>query len=42
MKKSKPLFKPVSDWSIYEMEVFENIVLGACLTIFMVVVYTHI
>lgn len=42
MKKHKPIFKPVSDWSIYEMEVFENIVLGTCLAIFMITIYTHI
>lgn len=42
MKKHKPIFKPVSEWTLYEMEVFENIVLGTCLVIFMITIYTHI
>lgn len=41
-KKAKPFFKPISDWTLYEMELFENIVLGTCLAVFMLVVYTHI
>lgn len=42
MKHKKPFFKPISDWTLYEMELFENIIIGACLMVFMVVVYTHI